>query len=1014
VPTAPFVRRILVKTAEMDRLVHTSGNWVGKSLERVEDEALLIGRARFMDDLEPVAGLCHAAILRSPHGCADILSVDVAAARALPGVIEVLTPDDVAAMSKPIGNMISGKIPYYPCAVGRARYFGEPVVVVVAESRYIAEDALELVSVKYAPRAAVVGPEAALLPDAPILHDELGSNIVHQRTFCYGEPDAQFAAAAKVVSYKVDYPRVNSTPIETYGVIADFDCSDGSYTVWSNFQGPYALHPIACDALRVRGHQLRLIAAPSSGGSFGIKQAVYPYIVLMALAARKANRPVKWIEDRLEHLAASSASTGRVTKVDGAFDKDGHLLALRLIQIENVGAYLRPPEPAGLYRMHSTLSGPYRVRHIAVDNKAVVTNQVPSGLNRGFGGPQFYYPLERMIDRAAEEFGIDPIELRLRNVVGADQFPYDTPAGSVLESGNYQKCIALAVERAGYADLVQLRERARREGRLFGIGMALAVETSASNMAYVDLALTHAQRTKSLPKSGAGARARVIMDPSGSIIVHIDSLPNGQGHRTVVAQVVADEMGVRPEDVQVVSDLDTFGGAWSITSGNYSNRFSTVVTSAVMLASRKAARKLRAVAARSLGVDPDQVQLLDGVASAPGGSNKPIPIRRLGSQLHWDPESFPEGVDGPISELAEFSPTEMTVPDARDRMRSSLAYSFQCDLAAVEVDPDTGKVQVHKYVSVHDAGNLLNPAIVEGQIRGGFAHGFGAAMMERVTYAADGTLLSGTFQDYLCPTAPELPPVDIAHVVTPSRNTLHGAKGLGDGCSMMGPATLANAIANATGLQDLTPPFLPGRVWQMLRGLDPDVALRRQRPAVAGGSASSLSGALRGRDKVTIDAPRDQVWKALLDPAILKQVIPGCESIEATGPETFRAHVNISIAGIGGLYDAQIRIFDRHEPSGLRLSGAGESKLGFAQGEALVTLAETSSGTTELTYEYGADVGGRVAAFGQRMLDGVVRVLLGRFFERLRAHLRGEKRPGGLVTRLRGYLAMLRLMWGAK
>jgi 2-furoyl-CoA dehydrogenase large subunit len=285
-------------------------------------------------------------------------------------------------------------------------------------------------------------------------------------------------------------------------------------------------------------------------------------------------------------------------------------------------------------------------------------------------------------------------------------------------------------------------------------------------MAYVNLALTHAQRLKSLPKSGANARARVIMDPLGSVIVHIDSLPNGQGHRTVVAQIVADELGVEPKDVTVVSELDTFGGAWSITSGNYSNRFSTTVTSAVALAARKGAAKLRAVAAPALGVSPDAVRLADGMAYAAGGRNEPIPIRQLAAQLHWDSGALPGDVDGPISELVEFVPAGLSAPDEGDRIRSSLTYSFQCDLAAVEVNPRTGAAAVNQYVTVHDAGNLLNPALVDGQILGGFAHGFGAGMLERIVYNADGTLLSGTFQDYLCPTAPELPHLHIAHINT--------------------------------------------------------------------------------------------------------------------------------------------------------------------------------------------------------------------------------------------------------
>jgi 2-furoyl-CoA dehydrogenase large subunit len=991
--------------------------WVGQSVLRFEDAALLTGGARFIDDLEPVAGLRHAAILRSPHAHADIVSIDADKARQLPGVIGVLTGADVAAIARPIGNLITRKLSYYPCAVGRVRYFGEPVAVVVAEDRYIAEDALDLIEVSYRPRAAVVDPEVAFAEGAPVLHDELGSNVVHTRSFRYGDPDLAFRAADKVVSVKVPYPRVNSTPIETYGVIADYDSGSGRYTVWSNFQGPYALHPIMCDALGVRSHQLRLIAAPASGGSFGIKQGVYPYIVLIGLASRAFDCAVKWVEDRIEHLAASSASSGRVTSMDGAFAADGTLLALRLRQVENVGAYLRPPDPAALYRMHSTLSGPYRVRHLAVDNQAVVTNQVPSGLNRGFGGPQFFFPLERLMDRAARTLGIDPAELRRRNLVRADEFPYQTPAGSLLDSGNYQGCLALALQKIGYDALRVEQEAARRDGRMLGLGVACAVETSASNMAYVNLALSHEQRSQSLPKSGASGNARVTMDPLGSVIVHIDSVPNGQGHSTAVAQIVADELGVKPQEVAVVSDLDTLHGPWSITSGNYANRFSAVVSSAVALAARAAAGKLKAVAARMLGVAPNAVELANGMASAPGARNEPIPIRRLAAQLHWDSSNPPHGVNGAIAETVEFSPAILGVPDERDRLRSSLTYTFQCDVGFVEVDRNTGRVHVLRYVTVHDVGNMLNPALVEGQIHGGFAHGFGAGMMERVTYGADGTLLTGTFQDYLCPTASELPDLEIGHVATPTPNNVHGCKGLGDGCSMIAPVTLANAIADAVGLEELVPPFMPGRVWQRLQGRNPDAvetAPAQDRGQDRADKFPAFPGGFRGEGQVVIDALPAQVWQALIDPQSLRAVIPGCEHIEETGPDSYRAAVRISVAGIGGTYDVHMRLFDRHEPERMRLSGRAESRLGFGEGEAIVTLAALPEGRTRLTYCYVAAIGGKLAGFGQRMLDGVVRMLLASFFERLGAHLRGEEEvvDGGLIKLLRDCVTILRLLVG--
>jgi 2-furoyl-CoA dehydrogenase large subunit len=983
--------------------------WVGQALERFEDAALLSGTARFMDDLEPVAGLRHAAILRSPHPHADIVSIDTSKAERLAGVVGVLTGADVAAMAKPIGNMITRKLRYHPCAVDRVRYFGEPIAVVVAQDRYIAEDALDLIDVSYRTRAAVVDPEAALAPDAPVLHEELGTNVVHTRSFVYGDPDEAFRSADKTISVKVSYPRVNSTPMETYGVIADFDAGIGRYNIWSNFQGPYALHPIMCDALRVRSHELRLISPPSSGGSFGIKQGVYPYIVLIGLASRKFGCPVKWIEDRLEHLAASSASSGRVTAMEGAFKTDGTLIGLRIKQVENVGAYLRPPDPAALYRMHSTSSGPYRVRHISIDNRAVVTNQVPSGLNRGFGGPQFFYPMERLMDRAALALKIDPAELRMRNLVRANEFPYASPAGSLLDSGDYQGALALGLRQLGYEALRAEQQTARRERRLFGIGISCGVETSASNMAYVNLALTQEQRSRSLPKSGASGNARLSMDPLGSVVVHIDSTPNGQGHNTVVAQIVADELGIDPHDIAVINDLDTLSGPWSITSGNYANRFSAVVSSAVALAARKGADKLKAVAARMLGVAADKVELAGGMASAPGARNEPIPIRRLAAQLHWDSSRLPEGVDGAVDEVVEFSPSILGEPDEKDRLRSSLAYSFQCDLAAVEIERETGRVHVRRYVSVHDVGNMLNPAMVDGQIYGGFAHGFGAAMMERVTYGPDGTLLTGTFQDYLCPTAPELPPLEVGHLSTPTPHNVHGAKGLGDGCSMMAPVTIANAIADATGLDHLVPPFMPGRVWELLQGRDPD-AVEDRKPAGETDALPILPGGFRGSGEAVIHAPPMRVYQALLDPEALRAIIPGCESVEITGHETYRARVRISIAGIGGSYDVVMRLFDRREGERMRLSGHAEGKLGFGEGVAIVALAPLPDERTRLTYRYVATVGGKLAGFGQRMLDGVVRVLLASFFDRLAAHLSGASMRGGFVAWLKNTLSMLRML----
>lgn len=974
-----------------------NGAFVGQSFERLENSALLRGVAHFIDDINPIPGIKHAAILRSPHGHAKIRRIDIQGAAALSGVIGILTGKEIAVLSKPIVNMITRDIDFFPCAVDKVRYFGEPVAIVVAESRYIAEDAIDLIEIDYEPLTAVVDIRTALSIESPALHERLKQNCVQERTFRYGNPEHAFESATHVVRCEVDYPRVNSTPIETYGLIAQFDTGSGDYVIWSNFQGPYALHPIMCEALKVRSNQLRLIAAPFSGGSFGIKHGIFPYMILCAIASRAFNVPVKWIEDRIEHLAGSSAASGRLTIVEGAFDGSGQLLGLRFEQNENVGAYVRVPEPAGQYRMHAAINGPYLVNNIFIRNRVVVTNQVPSGLNRGFGGPQFYYPLERMMDKAARQIGIDPVEIRRCNFIPADSFPYEGPAGAVFDSGDYDKTLQRALDMLGYVDLKKEYARRRADGRLCGIGLAVAIETSGSNMGYVSLAVPSELREKSLPKAGAGAAARITMDAGGSVTVHIDSVPAGQGHRTVVAQIVADELGLKPDVIKVVTALDTQDGIWSITSGNYANRFSTTVASSVALASRKAADKIRRAAAAELGVTPDLVVLSNGLATTPGNQNNAVPLRRIAGRLHWESSNLPEGVDGPISENATFSPDILGPPTHDDRLNSSLTYSFQCDLVALEIDRDTGEVHFDRYITVHDVGNILNPVLVEGQIRGGFVHGLGAAMTERVIYDKDGTLLTNTFQDYMCPTAPEIPKLEIGHISSPSPNTVHGSKGLGDGSSMIAPVAVANAVAEALGIEDLSPPFTPPRVWAMIHGNDPDEGLKKNTAQTSTYPGKVVDGA----GVVVLSASPDAVWKALVDISSLKDVIPGCKAIDQIAPNLFDLTVDIRIAGIGGTYSGRIELSDLVEQRSLRLYGHATGALGGGEGHADVELTILEGGRTELAYSYKAGVTGKVVSFGHRMLNSVISLLINAFFEGLENRLGGNK---DILSRLRSIL----------
>src|SRR5437764_14158278 len=511
-------------------------------LARIEDADLLRGRGRFADDLPEPRGVLHAAILRSPHAHAKLVSIDASAALAMPGVGCVVTGEDARRWTKPFAVAVKTAMQHWRLAVDRVGYVGEPAAVVLAQHRDLAEDALEQIAVEYRPLPAIVDPEAAAMPEAPLLHPAVGSNTVSDRSFRYADPEAAFAAAAHHIAITTRYPRNAGTPLETFVVLAEHLPGEDIYEVTANFQGPLAMHPVMALAVGVPGNQLCLRTPPDSGGSFGAKHAVFPYIVLMALSARKSGRPVKWLETRLEHLTAATSATNRVTTLTAAVDEAGVVTALDWDQLEDCGAYLRAPEPATLYRMHGNMTGAYRVANLAVRNRVVLTNKTPSGLVRGFGGPQVYFALERLMQRIAATLGLDPLEVIRRNLV--KHFPYRCPAGAMLDSGDYRAAVEQAAGEGGFDALCRRRNKARTAGRLYGIGFAAIIEPSISNMGYITTVLTPKERARAGPKGGAQAAAAVAIDPLGGISVIIDSLPQGQGHRTVTAQVVGDVFGL--------------------------------------------------------------------------------------------------------------------------------------------------------------------------------------------------------------------------------------------------------------------------------------------------------------------------------------------------------------------------------------------------------------------------------------------------------------------------------------
>ena len=779
--------------------------WVGRSLPRFEDQALLRGRGRFLDDLDPVPGAQHAAVLRSPHAHARIRRLDVSRAESMDGVTGALTGADVAAMSKPFAAASPSPVPYYAAAAEVVRYVGEPVAVVVATDRYLAEDALEMIEVEYEPFDPVLDPRVAAYDVR---------SLVSERRFAYGDVDAAFELADLRVGGEFAFPAWSGLPIEGYVVVADWDPGSERLTAWANFQGPFTLHTVTASALGLTGSRLRLITPEHSGGSFGVKSGVFVYVALMGLASRKLGVPVRWTEDRIEHLAASQTSTARTAEVEGAFTSDGELIGLRIDAIDDVGAYLRAPEPASMYRMHGALTGAYRVRNVSLRARVVLTNRCPSALNRGFGGPQHYLPLEGMMALAARKLGVDPLELARANLVR--NFPYRTPSGGLYSSGNFVACLDQARELAGYADRRDEQKRARATGRLYGIGAACVVEPSISNMGYVTLVEDEESRRRSLPKSGNAEGATVTIDPMGGISVEVATTPQGQGHATVIAQVVADVLGVDPEVVGVVSQVDTARSAWTIASGNYSSRFSGVGVGAVLQAAEQVAAKLLAIAAHVLETSADDIELSGAAARVRGDPEANVSLRRLAGMVHWNPEGLPEGLEPGLACTAYYAAPALDAAED-DRINASAENGFVADIAVVEVERSTGKVSVLDYVSVHDAGRLLNPLLAEGQILGGFAHGFGAAMQEATAYGARGELLTATLKDYLCPTAGDIPAIRSAHLETRSPLTPLGAKGLGEGTTMSAPAAIHNAVLDALQRDEPLPlPLTPARVWGLV------------------------------------------------------------------------------------------------------------------------------------------------------------------------------------------------------
>ena len=793
--------------------------WVGTGMKRKEDLRLLTGRGCFMDDIR-LPNMKYAAILRSPYPHAWIRGLDISRALKVSGVRGVLSGEDVAAMSQPfpVGVPIPPK--YYSCAVDKVRYVGEPVAVVVADSRYIAEDALDMIEVDYEPLPVVMDIEEAADPQSPVLHDNIGSNIYSHRFFQYGDMQKAFEEADLVVKGKFLFPKYGSTPIETYGVISSYNPFNAEFVIYNNYQGPFVNHALVAIALGIAENKMRWIVPTDIGGGFGTKTGMYPYIALIALASKKTGMTVKWIEDRREHLLASATGTDRVTYMEAAVKKDGTILGLKDKAMDNTGGYIRAPEPGCAYRSTGNHTGAYQIRNLDREVMVVATNKCLTAPNRGYTCQELYFSVERLVDMVAAELKMDPAEVRFKNFIQADQFPYNTATGGVYDAGDYPKAFQMALDKIDYQKMRQEQQQARKEGRYIGIGFATVVDPSVTNIAYVTLALTSEQRAKGHPKSGSGESVIVKLDPLGKAHVIACTNPQGQGHETVISQIVADELGIHPDDVTVSDVVDTHDRVYTITTGSYSSRFASVGVNAVVAATRKVKEKMKKIAAHLLEANPEDIEAKEGKFYVKGFPDKSIPMKHIAGTAHWNQSALPEGTDVGLYASSLLSMPTSLPPDQLDRVDSSNTYGFIAEAIVVEVDPETGQVEFLKWASVHDAGTVLNPMLLEGQVMGSIAHALGGSLYEEWAYDENGQCLTASFQDYLVPTAMEVPKVDIGHLETPSPLTALGSKGAGESSTMSVPVAIANAIADALAPLGVTInelPLSPNKIWHLIQ-----------------------------------------------------------------------------------------------------------------------------------------------------------------------------------------------------
>ena len=769
---------------------------LGTPVKRREDPRLITGQATYVDDMK-MLGMLHMSILRSPYGHARITSINTEAARNHPGVIAVYTAEDLKGK---VGNVpVAVPLPPFidkgmgrrgPLAEGKVRFYGDPVAIVIADDKYTARDAVDLIDVDYDPLPAAIDLEKAMQPDAPLLYEEYGTNValpIHPPTEDIDKVFADTVAnGGVIVKGRFVNQRVAPAPMETRGVIAEYRKSDKMLNVWSSSQIPHLLRNYLAEQMQLPQHQVRVIV-PEVGGGFGCKLNIYPEEALAAFAAMQLAKPVKWIEDRSESFSATIHGRDQINYIEAATDRNGKVHGFKVHVISDLGSYLQFfTDVIAIAFTLPMVGGCYDIPVTYAACDIVFTNKAPTDAYRGAGRPEATYLIERTMDLIATELGKDPAEVRLVNFIKPESFPHKAAAGPVYDTGNYAVALEKAMELVDYKNLRAEQKQKRADGKLLGIGVSSYVEICGLG-------------PKGTTPFGVFESARMRVEQTGTVTVYTGISPHGQGQETSFAQLVGDEFGIPMENVIIMhGDTDSTPEG----RGTYGSRGTSVGGTAVYNAAIRLKEKMKQIAAHMLEASAEDVTLEGGEFSVAGSPQKSVTFNAVAAAANTSNTLAP-GVEPGLETTAFFEPESCTFP-------------FGTHICVVEVDKDTGEAEVVRYVAVDDCGRQLNPMLVQGQVHGGIAQGVGQAIYEGIEYGEDGQLLTASFMDYAMPIAPEFPTLELEHTTTPTTVNPLGVKGVGEAGTIGSTPAIAAAVADALGVPHIDMPMKPEKLWKII------------------------------------------------------------------------------------------------------------------------------------------------------------------------------------------------------